>query len=311
MYKINKEAFGTYDSICLTNESGTDFIRIIPAVGACLTQVRLNNIEVLDGYQTDKELDVFGLSKSGVLVPFPNRLLDGRFTWKNKSYQFPLNELANQHAIHGFVRKAPMEVCRENTNKDKALVSCKYNYDGKQDYFPFSFQLVISFQLSKSGLEVSIQVKNVGDESFPIGIGWHPYFKLDGKVDELLLKMPKASLIAVDDRMIPTGKRKSYSEFDQLTNIGDTVLDSCFELEQKEGRAVLLLQNKSHQLQYWQEAGDGNFPFIQVFTPAHRDSIAVEPMSCNVNAFNNGQGLVVLEVGESLEAKCGVSLENC
>lgn len=37
------------------------------------------------------------------------------------------------------------------------------------------------------------------------------------------------------------------------------------------------------------------FPFFQVFTPPHRESIALEPMSCNVDAFNNGQGLVSLE----------------
>jgi len=36
------------------------------------------------------------------------------------------------------------------------------------------------------------------------------------------------------------------------------------------------------------------FPFFQVFTPPHRESVALEPMSCNVDAFNNKQGLVSL-----------------
>ena len=44
-------------------------------------------------------------------------------------------------------------------------------------------------------------------------------------------------------------------------------------------------------------------PFFQVFTPPHGESIALEPMSCNVDAFNNGEGLVALEPGKEWKAK--------
>jgi aldose 1-epimerase len=47
-----------------------------------------------------------------------------------------------------------------------------------------------------------------------------------------------------------------------------------------------------------------------IFTPPdeNRDCIAIEPMSCNTNAFNNGDGLTILEPGEKFKGKYGVSL---
>jgi aldose 1-epimerase len=48
--------------------------------------------------------------------------------------------------------------------------------------------------------------------------------------------------------------------------------------------------------------------YIVVYTPGRRDSIAIEPQTANVNAFNNGEGLTVLNPGQSLSGQIGVRL---
>jgi galactose mutarotase-like enzyme len=45
------------------------------------------------------------------------------------------------------------------------------------------------------------------------------------------------------------------------------------------------------------------FLFFEVFTLPARSSIALEPMTCNVDAFHNREGLVELAAGESWEVQ--------
>jgi galactose mutarotase-like enzyme len=49
------------------------------------------------------------MSSSGrgqVLIPWPNRLQDGRYEFDGRRHQLPLNEPEHRNAIHGLVRWA-------------------------------------------------------------------------------------------------------------------------------------------------------------------------------------------------------------
>ena len=52
------------------------------------------------------------------------------------------------------------------------------------------------------------------------------------------------------------------------------------------------------------------FNYLQLYIPPDRSSIAIEPMTCSVDAFNNGDGLIILEVAEVIKASCGFELIN-
>ena len=66
------------------------------------------------------------------------------------------------------------------------------------------------------------------------------------------------------------------------------------------------LSGAKGSIRYWQETGPQKFNYMQVFMPPYGTSIALEPMTCNIDAFNNGDGLTNLAPGETLRAKAGV-----
>jgi aldose 1-epimerase len=51
------------------------------------------------------------------------------------------------------------------------------------------------------------------------------------------------------------------------------------------------------------------YNFLQVYTPPHRNTIAIEPMTCLADAFNNKKGLIILKPSETASFSFGVKLE--
>ena len=51
------------------------------------------------------------------------------------------------------------------------------------------------------------------------------------------------------------------------------------------------------------------YNYLQVFIPPLRNSIAIEPMTCNTDAFNNKEGLIILEPDQQFKASYGVSIK--
>ena len=55
--------------------------------------------------------------------------------------------------------------------------------------------------------------------------------------------------------------------------------------------------------------GEATTQWVQVFTAPHRDSVAVEPMTCGPDAFNEGptyRDRIMLRPGESAHATWGI-----
>ncbi len=294
MYELRQSPFGSYTRYDFFHGKTGNGFSTVPGRGANVLSIRFGGIEILDGYATPAELEAGKWGKSSILFPFPNRLDKGKFKWQGKEYQFPLNNAATGNAIHGFVRELPFEVEYCFLAKEGASIRCFYDYDGSLGYYPFPFSLEIEFTISNDGqFRMEAEVTNLGETAMPFGLGWHPYFRLADAADAHSLKLPPCEKVAINDRMIPNGARSIYSDFAALKKVGDTVLDTCFHNAKTSGSPKLTLAANGRKLTV--KAPAGKFPFFQVFTPPHRESIALEPMTCNVDAFNNRQGLVSLE----------------
>jgi len=324
MYTISKSTFGDFERIDLQNETGSGFA-LVPSQGACLVDLRFQNVPVLDGYQTGEELAVAKWSKSRILLPFANRLEDGSYHWQGQDYHFPIKEKERNVSVHGFkMHELPFAVLETKAQNDSASITLRYEHDDAHESYPFPFSATVTYELQEEqGFQITFWVKNEGEIEIPIGLGWHPYFSLGIPSDELELQLPPCKQIVVNNRMLPTGNRQVFNAFAQSRKIGDTTLDTPFTIDNAFSRKVttlsekkdemtetisFLLKSPKHQLEIWQETGEGKFNFFQVFTPDHRQSVAIEPMTCNVNAFNNQDGLLILEPQASFSTRCGVRI---
>ncbi len=309
MYKHLTEAFGSYTKHTLVDESAGQRLTFVPGFGSCVLDLQLKGISILDGYKTPVELEANRWAKNTVLFPFPNRLNDGTYAWDGVTYQFPINEPLSGTALHGFGQDKPMQAFQFQLKEDHASVLCRYSDPGDQDFYPFPFTFSIQFLLKNPGsVEIEMRFRNDGTDALPVGLGWHPYFTLADRIDDMHLQLPAAQMVGVDSRMIPTGKKYPYDDFSDLRRIGATVLDNCFSLPAPEGVAEILLKGAKGALRYWQETGPSKYNFFQVFTPPDRNAIAIEPMTCNADAFNNGEGLIRLEPGKEVGATFGIQV---
>ena len=305
MYKHTIEPFGKFEKHTIGNEQGGSF-SVVPAFGANLLDLKFNNISVLDGYQTPEELIKNSWSKNIILFPFPNRLRDGQYTYGGVTYQFDINNADTQNAIHGFSKDVLMTVAKVKTDAHEGSITCEYQHDGSHKAYPFKFNFKITFILRGAALEVEMQFTNLEIKPIPVGLGWHPYFRISEKSDDTSLQMPDCQLIIIDDRMLPTGEKRAFKDFETLKKIDSTFLDNGFYINNQDENAEVTLQSKLGKLIYWQETGAAKWNYVQVFTPPHRQSIAIEPMTCNMDAFNNKDGLVLLTPQATLKGKFGV-----
>src|SRR5689334_4679504 len=75
----------------------------IVEVGGALRDYRVGDVAVLDGYRVDERCTG---ARGQTLLPWPNRLADGRYSFDGESHQLALTEPDKHNAIHGLIRWA-------------------------------------------------------------------------------------------------------------------------------------------------------------------------------------------------------------
>jgi aldose 1-epimerase len=262
-------------------------------------------LQVLDNEKDTEAFKEERWYRGVILLPFPNRVRDGKYDFEGRESFLPINMPNEGHAIHGLMYNKSfsiIEAGEENT------ITLQYDYGGGDGY-PFPCVVTYTFRLDEQKFTCKVEVKNKGVESLPLGIGWHPYFTLGTDVDELLLKMPKVESICVDERMIPTGEKDLFDDYEDASQIYDTEFDTGFQILDK-GEVVVSLHNQRADvtLELFQTTGESGFNYIQVFTPPGRKSVAIEPMTCPTNAFNSKESLITLGQSETWSGIFGVRL---
>lgn len=101
-----------------------------------------------------------------VLFPFVGRLKNDEYRYDGHSYAM---------GQHGFARDMDFTVI-EQTEKEVSF-SLKSTPATKKNY-PFDFELILSYELTASGLQVRYQVENTGSAPMYFAIGGHPAFNV-------------------------------------------------------------------------------------------------------------------------------------
>lgn len=172
---------------------------VVVELGGALRRYAVGERQVVDGFGAD---DVITGGRGQLLLPWPNRIGDGRYRWQGQDEQLPVNETAYGNAIHGLLRWSSWRpALRADRSDSRVVLECAL---WPQPGYPFHLVAAVEYALGPGGLTVTVTARNEGGTAAPYGVGQHPYLAVGGgRVDDLLLTVPARSRLRTDDRALP------------------------------------------------------------------------------------------------------------
>jgi aldose 1-epimerase len=283
----------------LIDEQTKTTVSVVPKYGAMLhgfsIQGKEGMVNVIDNYSDEHAIkkDLAMSYKSSKLSPFACRIADAKYVYDGETFEFS-SKFVDGNAIHGLLFNKPFAVVDQFSDDEQASVLLRYIYKAEDDGYPFNYRCEIRYTLLPLNvLQLQTTIINLDDLTIPIADGWHPYFKLGGTIDDWLLYFNAGAMVEFNEKLVPTGKLIDYNTFNEEKEIGQTQLDNCFLLNSDDSYAACTLSNPVTGLQI-NFFPDKNYRYLQIYTPPHRNSIAIENLSAAPDAFNNKMGLLML-----------------
>jgi aldose 1-epimerase len=273
----------------------------IATVGATLRALRQGDRDLVVPFEADQVRPVF---RGAVLAPWPNRVVDGRYTFDGQDHELALSEPKRSHALHGLVAWVDFAVGEHEADRVTLTTTVP-----AQEGYPFRVVVHVEYRLDAEGLHTTVTGTNTGDRPAPWGTGPHPYLSAGaGSVDDWTLTLPAAEVLEVtEDRLVPTELVPVHDEFDlrTATLIGPRFIDHAFTGFDRDAdgtAAITVTAADGHgvRVAFGPECGWAQVHTADHVVPEyHRSGLAVEPMTCAPDAFNAGEdrGLVVLAPG--------------
>ncbi|MFP5371630.1 MAG: aldose epimerase, partial [Actinomycetes bacterium] len=131
--------------------------------GAALRRLTVGSWEVLDGYAAGTVAPGW---RGAVLLPWPNRVRDGRWSWEGEQLQLALDSPAEPHAIHGLLAWQPWTVLARQ-DRSVTLGTTVEPHPG----YPFRLAAAVDVELAADRLTCTVQVRNDGDRPAPVAAG--------------------------------------------------------------------------------------------------------------------------------------------
>lgn len=289
---------------------------IIASVGASLRVYRRDGRDIVVPFEADEVRPAY---RGTTLVPWPNRIVDGRYRFAGTQHQTPLTEPERGHALHGLA--AWLDYDAVDRGPDHVTLAATIE---PQRGYPWRVRVETTYALTDAGLTQRVTATNESEEPAPFGTGPHPYLVAGtSPLDEWTLSLPAGTVLEVTpDRLSPVALAPVESDaerFDFRTPrpIGAVEIDHAYTDVTRDaaGRAtVRVIDGRAGTGA--EISWDDACPWVQIHTadqpegaasPAHRAGLAVEPMTCAPDAFNAADyafdaGLRVIEPGESVAA---------
>lgn len=293
--------------------SGTQYVlrhgqqeAVIASIGASLRVFTDGGRDLVVPFEADEVRPSY---RGATLVPWPNRVVDGRYSFDGVEYELALTEPARSHALHGLAVWLDWDVVdsAENTVTLRAIIP-------PQDGYPWRIAVDTTYRLDGDGLTQTTTATNLSATRAPFGAAPHPYLRAgDSPLNSWTFRLPAARVLEVDERLRPTTLESvdiDAERFDFRTPrvIGDAEIDHAYtELTEEAGAIVAELTAPDGRgvRMTWDE----RCPWVQIHTadldgdpaaPGYRAGLAVEPMTAAPDAFNSGEGLLVLEPGDAV-----------
>jgi len=285
--------------------SGGGHVATVTEVGATLRTLHHDGAELIKGFGAEEPVTQ---GRGQQLLPWPNRIRDGRWSWQGQQLQLPITEVSRSTALHGLVRWVPWQLVDHQADHVTQRVMIR-----PQEGWPGTLEVILTHRVDTDGLTVDLVVANPTDDAVPFGYGAHPYLTAgESDVNDVELTVPAGRHLVVDtERLLPISIEALSGDADLRGGrvVAGLSLDTAYtDLDLVDGRWTVRLRHGSRTTEMW---ADEVFGWIQIYTGGGvvDGGIAVEPMTCGPDAFNTGathDGLIVLKPGQRFSGSWGI-----
>lgn len=229
------------------------------------------------------------------LVPYCNRIRNGRFRFGEHNVALPPNFAPETHSLHGLGWHRPWTV--ESLVANKCVL--RDDYDGTGPW-PWAYRAQQRIRLGPKGCAVTLVLTNRSAEPMPAGLGLHPYFRRRRGTE---VRFACDHVLLADAECLPTGITAPPDHFGNWAEgarpPGETV-DHCFAGWQ--GSATI-----SDDLGTIALEADGA-PNLHLYAPAGGDPLCLEPVTHTPDAPNRAPDeMIVLPPGCSASLTMRIS----
>ncbi|MFS0866456.1 aldose 1-epimerase family protein [Microbacterium sp. 179-B 1A2 NHS] len=288
----------------------------IASVGATLRALRHDGRDLILSFDADEVRPDY---RGSTLAPWPNRIVDGTYTFAGAEYATALTEPERSQALHGLAAWLDFAL----VERSESAVTLAATIEPQTGY-PWRVRVETTFALSADGLTQTVRARNESASAAPYGTGPHPYLVAGpAPLDEWTLTLPAASVLEVTaDRLSPVALHRvtdhDPDRFDRRSPrpIGDVQLDHAFSGIERDATGTAVLRVTDPSGVGVEVSWGAECTWVQVYTgdkpdgaanPAHRRGMAVEPMTCAPDAFNTAEydfdtGLLTIEPGGEVAA---------
>ncbi|WP_184716426.1 aldose 1-epimerase [Caulobacter sp.] len=222
------------------------------------------------------------------LVPFCNRIPNGRVTFEGREVVLPPNLGDHPHALHGQGWRGAWTV--ERAEGDAAVLA----YVHAADAWPWAYRAEQTFTVDEAGFRVVLSVTNTGETAMPAGLGFHPYFpRRTGET----LTAANDGVWMINADVLPTVHHAGPWEVDLAAGAaveGRGLIDHCFTGWDQ--RAVLAAPGAPDTV----ITASPENRWLHVYIPPAESFYCVEPCASRPNPFGEGEtGMTRLQPGES------------
>ncbi len=285
---------------------------VVTECGATLRVLEHDGRPLVHGFDAD---EMSSAGRGQLLMPWPNRIRDGAYSFDGRELQLPLSEPAKNNASHGLARWAAWSPEEHGASS----MSLSYRLMAQSGY-PWTVDLHVLYDLCADGLTVTQTATNLSDRPAPYASGAHPYLIAGpAPVDGWELTLPASLRLIADEQQIPVGEEDVTGtpyDFRVARPLRRTELDDAFgQLERDDdGSATVQVRDPEtgRGAALWV---DRHHPWLMVFSAdvgwdPPRQALAVEPMTAPPDAFRSGRDLVTLapagEPGDELSVSWGI-----
>lgn len=309
---------GDWDSLRLIGPGAGLEATFLPGLGMVGSSLRHGGEELLgqrngpEGYA--ERQSTFGIP---LLHPWANRLRAWEYEQAGKTVHLDRESPVLKAdpdtglPIHGALAASPYwEVTELDADQTEAWLEAALDYGAHDELlavFPFPHRLHMSARLGAGELSVRLTVDSTGDIPVPIAFGFHPYLSLPGgSRQDWQIELPVRRRALLDEHGIPTGEHRDLAPGELAGPLGSRTFDDSFDALDGEP-PVFSVADPGRRVSVAYSEG---YPVAQVYAPEGSSLIAFEPMTAPVDALSSGQGLRLVDPGQSFTAEFTIGVHR-